>query len=459
MHAAVPPQRADLSARELRTLRGLTAELIDACPDAIAERRRFDGIRLRATVVAEHELRAWLAGKKVLVTGGTGCVGSVLLAELARFGAGQLWSLSRGVTTGWPVVDQVSYLRADVRDRADLTQAIRSVQPDIVFHLAAQRDPGLAEYEVVRTVHTNLIGTSNVVSSCADSGVAELICATTGKALRPYSRSIYTAGKRTAEWALASAAAYTGMKVSASRFTHVVDNSIIGCRLETWTESGVIRIHDPDVGFYVQSALESAQLMLNAGVRARPGRLEVTAVSDLGWPVSLLELAVGTLEARASCTPIYFSGYDPGYEQVAFPALYDPMTAGDFSPLLNAFEAASADRAVGLEIDVCTLVLDLGQVDPRLLPQLEKACVNNDPRAVRDGLDELSRQVFDAALAPLPVGVLRRAIALASQYEAKLGADHAFMLAGLRRHLSLSAAVDSQRAVEVGVAQEPAVWV
>jgi FlaA1/EpsC-like NDP-sugar epimerase len=442
MRAAVSPRRVDLTSAELQKLSELTIQLIAARADAASEFKRFDAVRFRNTAVPESELTEWLAGKRVLVTGGTGCVGSMLLAALSRFGAGQLWSLSRRVTKGWPVLDQVTYLRGDVRDPASLARAVRSVRPDIVFHLAAQRDPGLAEREVVRTVHTNLIGTSNVVSACADAGVCDLICATSGKALRPYSRSVYTACKRTAEWVLASAAARTEMKVSASRFTHVVDNSIIGDRLRAWAASGVIRLHDPDAAFYVQSALESAQLMLNAGVRARTGRFEVSAIRDLGWPVSLLDLAVGTLQSHGSCTPIYFSGYDPGYERVAFPALYDPMTAGDFSPLLNGFEAASAERAPGLEIDLCALPFELGRVDSGILPRLEQACLGDDETAVRAGLDEISRQVFDAALAPLPAPLLRRTIALASQYEAELGEDHAYMLAGLRQHLASAVTAD-----------------
>src|SRR5258708_8405 len=69
------------------------------------------------------------------------------------------------------------------------------------------------------------------------------------------------------------------------------------------------------------------------------------AITDRGWPLSLLDVAVGVLISTSSATPIYFSGYDPGYEEVPFPGLYDPMTAGDVSPLLNAFEAAAGTSA------------------------------------------------------------------------------------------------------------------
>jgi len=54
----------------------------------------------------------------------------------------------------------------------------------------------------------------------------------------------------------------------------------------------------------------------------------VHAITDLGWPLSLLDVALGVLISTSSATPIYFSGYDPGYEEVPFPGLYDPMTRG-----------------------------------------------------------------------------------------------------------------------------------
>ena len=78
---------------------------------------------------------------------------------------------------------------------------------DVVFHLAGQRDPGRAEREVHRTVTTNVLGTGNVLSAVAASGVPQTVLASTGKALRPYSPEVYTASKRIAEWLMYRAAA------------------------------------------------------------------------------------------------------------------------------------------------------------------------------------------------------------------------------------------------------------
>jgi nucleoside-diphosphate-sugar epimerase len=434
MRAAVPAGRSAMGESERAELQDLTQALKAALPAAVDEVRRFDGIRHRSVRVGDAELSGWLAGKTVLVTGGTGCIGSVLLGQIAGHAPARLVSVSRGQTDRWPRQVAAEYLTADVGDRAGLAAIFGSVRPDLVFHVAAQRNPGLAEREVQQTVRTNVLGTGNVIEACAEFGVAQLVAASTGKALRPYSREVYTAGKRAAEWLLARAAARTDMLVSGSRFTHVVDNSIVRDRLLRWAEDGVVRLHDPHTLFYAQSALESAQLMMCAGLRAQAGALRVSAINDLGWPVSLLDLAVGTLLEADSRSPVYFSGHDPGYESVPFPGLYDPATAGEVSPLLSAFEAAGATHDQDLGIDAFTMMLDLGKLPEQLPVSLTRACREGDPGRIRSALDELSWQLFDAALAALPREILSRAAARTEPYAAELSCDHTRMLAGIRAH-------------------------
>ncbi len=435
MRAAVPAGRPAIGERERAKLQALTRALKAAMPGAADEVRRFEDIRGRSVRVDDAEADSWLAGKTVLVTGGTGCIGSVLLGQIASHQPARLVSVSRGQTDRWPRQDAAEYLTADVGGRAGLAAIFSSVRPDLVFHVAAQRDPGLAEREVRQTVITNVLGTSNVIEACAEFGVAQLVAASTGKALRPYSREVYTAGKRAAEWLLARAAARNDMLVSASRFTHVVNNSIVRDKLLRWAADGVVRLHDPHTLFYAQSALESAQLMMCAGLRARDGELRVSAINDLGWPISLLDLAVGTLLEAGSESPVYFSGHDPGYESEPFPGLYDPATAGEVSPLLSAFEAAGAAHDQDLGIDTFTMLLDLGKSPEELPASLALACREGDPGRVRAALDELSWQLFDAALAALPRETLIRAAARTERYAGELSCDHARMLAGIRAHV------------------------
>ena len=433
MREAAPPGQRKLDDAVLGELRSLTQALIAARPDAGEEYERFLVLRQRAIAVPEAELAAWLGGAAVLVTGGTGCVGSALMAQAARWRPRRLVSVSRGLTDGWPRLAGAEYAQADIRDPRGLAAVFDEVRPDVVFHLAAQRDPGLAEDEVHRTVTTNVLGTRQVICSAEEYGVRDVVFASTGKALRPYSREVYTASKRAAEWVIAGAALRGRARYSAARFTHVVDNSIIGQRLLGWSDGGVIRLHAADIMFYAQSALESAQLLLCAGLGARRGGLWAHAITDLGWPVSLLDLALGVLARTGSEAPVYFSGYDPGYESMPFPGLYDPRTAGEVSPLLSAFEAPGAERAAGAVTDAFPVRFEFGPQPDAPLRALQDACVTAEPAAVRAALDTLSWSLLDAMLKAAPRETLARVAGLTAPFESQLSPAYRRILAAVRR--------------------------
>ena len=356
MRQAVPPGKAGLSDSDTSALRDLTAALMTARPEAVPEYQRFLGIAGRGLCLPEDQLTAKLRGATALVTGGTGCIGSALMAQLARRRPARIVSVSRGVTGAVIRHAGVEYLNADVTDRVAIERIVAGVQPDIVFHVAAQRSPGLAEADVRRTVSTNVLGARNVVAAAARAGARQVVLASTGKALRLYSPEVYTASKRAAEWIGATAAADGEVTCSAARFTHVIDNSIIHGRLLDWAASAAdgasatgaagapaVRLHSADIAFYAQSAVESAQLLLIAMLGAVPGEFRVHAIADLGWPVNLLDVALGVLAAAHSRTPVYISGYDPGYEEVPFPGLYDPATAGDVRPAVQRVRDRRAD--------------------------------------------------------------------------------------------------------------------
>jgi nucleoside-diphosphate-sugar epimerase len=441
MYEAAPPGQDCLDYETLGELRNLTQALITAKPRADEEHERFLRLRERSIGVPEAELEAWLRGATVLVTGGTGCIGSALMAQLAQARPGRLVSVSRGATTGWPRHPGAEYEHADIRDRRALASVFDEARPDVVFHVAAQRDPGLAEHEVHRTVTTNVLGTSEVIRAAEEFGVSQVVSASTGKALRPYSRDVYTASKRAAEWLLSGAARRGGARFSAARFTHVVDNSIVYSKLLGWCQSGVIRLHAADIMFYAQSALESAQLLLRAGLdtrdRGQAGDrrgLHVRAITDLGWPFSLLDLALGVLARAGSETPVYFSGYAPGYESEPFPGLYDPRSAGEVSPLLNAFEAALVEHSPDLVTDEFGLRFEPGPGADPPLTALRAACEVGEPEAVRAALDALSWQVLDELLATVPRETLARVAGLTGPFEDHMGSACRQILAAIRQH-------------------------
>jgi len=437
MRAVAPPGQRHLGDEVLAELRALTQALIAARAGAAEEHARFLAIAERGLCLPEAELAGRLRDATVLVTGGTGCIGSTLMSQLAARGPGRLVSVSRGVTADWPRQDRAEYRYADVRDRAAMAALICEIRPDLVFHVAAQRDPGLAEIEVHRTVSTNVLGTRTVLTAAAEAGVPQVVCASTGKALRPYSPDMYTASKRAAEWVASGVAASSDMLISAGRFTHVLDNSIIYKRLRSWADEAaeVIRLHSPDIAFYVQSALESAQLLLNACIGAERLEFRVFAISDLGWPVSLMDLVLDVLARSGSPTPIYVSGYDQGYEEIPFPGLYDPMTAGDVSPLFNAFEAGAVVGSPCPMVDAFRVDMAPEPRAVKLLASLAEVCDRTqEPAPVRGALNELSWSMLDCTLRAAPPKALMRSAAMAKRHSASLGADHRRILEAIEDH-------------------------
>ena len=442
---AVPAQKADLDELEVAELRELTAELIAAKPEVMAEYARFLGVKRRGLCLPEAELSRRLGGATVMVTGGTGCIGSTLMAQLARHRPGRLVGVSRGVTTGWPRQPGAEYLLGDARDRTRIDEIIAQVRPDVIFHVAAQRSPALAEVDVHGTVTTNVLGARNMLAAAAAAGVPQVVCASTGKALRPYSPEMYTASKRAAEWIATTAAANGDLLVSAARFTHVIDNSIIYERLLDWANVGtgtggaageaVVRLHGSSIAFYVQSALESAQLLQIAYLGARPGEFRVHAITDLGWPVSLIDVALGVLASKQSRTPVYISGYDPGYEEVAFPGLYDPATAGDVSPLFNAFETAAMVDSPCPMVDSFKLEMAEDTVSVKLLDVLDEVCgQTQDPTEVRSSLDDLSWSLLNATLDAADRTTLSRSAKLICQHEETMTPAHSRITRAIRDH-------------------------
>ena len=435
MHAVAPPGQHYLDGATAALLRDLTRSLIAAKEGAAEENARFLAVGGRKLCLPEAELAERLRGATVLVTGGTGCIGSILMAQLAARNPSRLVSVSRGLTRAWPRQGNAEYAYVDIRDRSAVARLISAIRPDVVFHVAAQRDPGLAEKEVHRTVSTNVLGTRNVLTAAAEAGVLQVVCASTGKAMRPYSPDIYAASKRAAEWIASGLTASSDMLISAGRFTHVVDNSIIYQRLLSWADEadGIVRLHSNETAFYVQSALESAHLLLVACLGSQQGEFRVHAIADLGWPVSLLDLALAVLERSGSVTPIYFSGYDRGYGEIPFPGLYDPMTAGDVSPLVSAFEAGALVDSGCPMTDAFRVAMAPEPRATKMLNALAEVCDRTQhPDVVRGTLNELSWSLLDAALRAAPRPSLLRAAAMAQRHGDCLAADHRRVLEAIQ---------------------------
>jgi hypothetical protein len=231
--------------------------------------------------------------------------------------------------------------------------------------------------------------------------------------MRYYTKDIYAASKKLSEWLLQEYAS-EGNSAGACRFTHVIDNSIVLRNLKKTLPGGIARIHDPSIEFYVQSAAESAQLLLLGALNDRD-HLRLFAIRDLGQPVRLLSMAVGLLGQSSNFPPIYFPGYDPGYEKAVYPGLYDPRTAGDLSPLINAIEAVSAAEVRDAPaVDGFDLALPVNGTIEELVDGLARECSTGDPASVTRMLCQASRTMSHATFASADPSLFSRLQRLAA---------------------------------------------
>lgn len=412
MQRIAPPHQTTLDKQSVEGLRSLTSLLISVHGrDSLEEFERFQGIKQRGLSISEESIRDSIEGRTILVTGGTGCIGSVLLDQLTYYDPGRIVSVSRGLTVPVKQVVGVEYVSADIRDKESLEDIVSSVKPQIIYHLAAQRDPSLAERAMRHTLTTNIEGTKNVIDTAQHNDVEQLVYASTGKAMRPFSPDTYASSKKVSEWLLSQVAAKGDMLVSGVRFTHVVDNSIIHKRVQEWIRTdSTIRLHGVSAWFYMQSALESTHLLLNSTVEAKQGIFMVHAINDLERPINLVDFAVGVVADAHTITPIYIAGYEPGYEEIPYPGIYDLENQADTSPLINSFEASETTQSVLCpQVDTFPFTMPYDELLQGYLESLQRqlgqGAPDNELHLIKD---QLSWKMLEVRLRDVPQGVLQR---------------------------------------------------
>jgi NADP-dependent 3-hydroxy acid dehydrogenase YdfG len=294
------------------------------------------------------EVTASLKDKVVLITGGQGFVGTNLIAKLQQFGVKKIVSIditddrSQRVaidTTGGDRDIPVSYYYGDVRDTTALQAIFDAEQPQVVFHLAAERLPGLAEMQIHQTVSSNILGCNNIIQLCEANGVEACIFSSTGKASRYFTPDIYAASKKIAEWLFSDRSQPRTCQYGIVRFTHVIENSPVGGDLDKRVASGKIDMHAPDRFIYTQNIEETVALLVNAMTILEPEKTKILAVKDLGWPINTLDLALHKIIKSDRQVPIYFKGIPAGYERHVFLGQLDHSGARETFPMLNVLEA------------------------------------------------------------------------------------------------------------------------
>lgn len=344
----VPPGSPEPQDPEvLATLKTLTADLIQAYQaEGQLQEDPFGDVRHRTIHLYESEVASQLKGKVVLVTGGEGCVGSDLVKKLIELGVQRVVSVDKARANGTldaqpqsQKEDSVTLYVADVCDYDALNYIFDIEKPEIVFHLAAQRLPGLAEIKVRETIATSILGTENIIKLCESYGVEKFIFSSTGKASRYFTTEVYAASKKLAEWQFAQAVKTGKVTYAMVRFTHTLDNSSV-CEQITGKiqQSKLVNVHAPHRYLTAQNLSEARHLLLNGIIFAQPSQLKFLTVSNLGWPTETLEMSLYNIVISGKNLPIYFQGLPPGYEEPFFLGQFDYSKPTEIHLLINTLE-------------------------------------------------------------------------------------------------------------------------
>ncbi|HRQ37742.1 MAG TPA: nucleoside-diphosphate sugar epimerase/dehydratase [Chloroflexota bacterium] len=255
---------------------------------------------------------ALLHGKRVLVTGGGGSIGSELCRQICRAAPSQLILIGHGENSIFDIHNELHQRHnpaisivpviADTRSVERLRAVFQQYRPHIVFHAAAHKHVPLMEKNPAEAITNNVMGTRNLLQVVTEMGVGHFVMISTDKAVNP--TSIMGASKRAAELLVHQAAERSGRPYVAVRFGNVLGSrgSVIHTFKNQIAAGGPLTITHPDMTRFFMTIPEAVQLVLQAAVL---GTGSEVFVLDMGEPVKIMDLARDLVE---------LSGLKPGQD-------------------------------------------------------------------------------------------------------------------------------------------------
>ena len=287
--------------------------LADVRPPTVDDLLGRDPVEIDLESVADY-----IQGRRVLVTGAGGSIGSELSKQIHGFAPSDLWLLDRDENAlhrvqleleGRALLDSEMLLVADIRDRDRMFEIFDRYRPDVVFHAAALKHLTLLENHPAEGVKTNALGTKNLLDAATKFDVDRFVNVSTDKAADP--TSVLGASKLAAEKLTALAAAETGRPFVSVRFGNVLGSqgSVLPTFLRQLEQGQPLTVTHPDVTRYFMTIPEAVRLVVQAGAIGEPGEVMVL---DMGNPVKIIDLAQQLINTIRPGTPVEYTGLRPG---------------------------------------------------------------------------------------------------------------------------------------------------
>lgn len=306
---------------------GLSMVVLPGVNELVAGQVHVDDIRrvtpadLLGRTVIRTDVRGisgYVAGRRVLVTGAGGSIGSELCRQLSGYEPSTLVMLDRDESSlhgvqlsieGSALLDSPNLVVADIRDRDRLAEVFRLHRPEVVFHAAALKHLPLLEMHPAEAVKTNVWGTQALLELAVAFDVGTFVNISTDKAADP--TSVLGTSKRLAERLTAAAAVGTGRHFVSVRFGNVVGSrgSVLLTFQAQVAAGGPVTVTDPAVTRYFMTIEEAVQLVIQAGALGERGEV---LVLDMGEPVSIADLARRLVRDSHRDIDVVFTGLRPG---------------------------------------------------------------------------------------------------------------------------------------------------
>lgn len=285
-----------------------------------------DVLDLVGRAPVKHDMmsaRQALGGKRVMITGAAGSIGSRLAAQIQTLGPEVLVCVDRAESAMFHLgnaLQHASNMRlelADVQSEPRIAQLMERYSPDYVFHVAAYKHVPLMQAHAVDAFNNNVWGTLNVMQQAIAHGVRRLVYVSTDKAVNP--TNVMGTTKRIGELLLRDLDS-GDTTLSAVRFGNVLESegSVMQTFRKQLAQGRNLTVTHPDITRYFMTIDEAAQLVIQTATAGRHGDLFVL---DMGEPIRVYDLAQGLIDVINPSLGIDLIGLRPGekmYEELSY---------------------------------------------------------------------------------------------------------------------------------------------
>ncbi|MGL4607778.1 MAG: polysaccharide biosynthesis protein [Eubacteriaceae bacterium] len=318
-------------------------------------------------VLNKDEISNFIKGKTILVTGGSGSIGSELCRQIIRFSPKEMIVVDIYENTLYYLeLELQRYLKTkgsdiplhfeigSIRDEERVDEIFKAYQPQIVFHAAAHKHVPLMEKTPKEAVKNNVFGTKNLLDASVTYGVEKFVQISTDKAVKP--TNVMGTTKRICEIMIQAYNRREGTDFVAVRFGNVLgsNGSVIPIFKEQIQNGGPVMVTHKNIERFFMTIPEATQLVLQAGSIASGGEIFVL---DMGKPVKILDLAekmvlLSGLEPYTDIN-IVFTGLRPGeklYEELSYDldSFDTTMHSGIFVEKIQHFENEWMNETLGI---------------------------------------------------------------------------------------------------------------